>query len=81
MNKPEPTKHEQLLSLLLPLIEFMDKNEFSYFLVAGKDGTCSRYMRGNFQDAISMLTGMAENNPEVKYMLKEAVNELNQSDV
>lgn len=54
----------------------MDKNEFSYFLVAGKDGVCSRYMRGNFQDVISMLTGMAEKTPEVKYMLKEAVNEL-----
>lgn len=78
MNKPEPTKHEQLLSLLLPLIEFMDTNEFNYFLVAGKDGVCSRYMRGKFQDVILMLTGMAEKTPEVKYILKEVVNELNQ---
>lgn len=70
------TKQKELLELLKPLIEFMDKNEFNYFLTAGKDGVCSRYMRGNFNDTISMLTGMAENNDVVKDILEATVTEI-----
>ena len=69
-------KHKELLALLIPLIDFMDKNEYNYFLVAGKDGTCSRYMRGNNLDLAAMLTGMAENNDAVKSLLKDSTNEL-----
>jgi hypothetical protein len=69
-------RHKELLGVLMPLIDFMDKNGYSYFLVAGKDGVCSRYMRGNFNDVTGMLTGMAENNKEVKVILEHSLNEI-----
>lgn len=52
------TKHEELLTLLNPLIDFMIENNFNYFLVAGKDGTCTRHLRGNFNDVTSIITGL-----------------------
>ena len=70
------TKHEELLELLNPLIDFMDKNEFTYLVTAGKNCTCSRYMRGNNDDMVSMLTGMAKNNPCVKEVIKEIYEDL-----
>ena len=69
------TKHSQLLSLLNPLIDFMIENKFSYFVVAGKDGTCSRHLNGDFDDLSSMLSGMMENNPQVKRLLKDSLAE------
>lgn len=73
--------HKQLLAHLEPLIDFMDKNGHSYFLVAGKYGVCARYLLGNNTDLIGMLTGMAENNECVKKILIEAVNELNKKSI
>ena len=37
------SKHAELLSLLHPLLDFMISNNYSYFIVAGKDGTCTRH--------------------------------------
>lgn len=71
------TKHEELLSLLNPLVDFMIKNKYNYFLVAGKDGICTRHLRGEFDDLASMITGMMANNNQVKGILEYSVNELN----
>lgn len=49
---------------------------FIYYGPAGKEGICSRYMRGNFDDLTSILTGMAEKNPQVKVILEQALNDL-----
>lgn len=64
------TKHAELLALLNPLVDFMIDNKFNYFLVAGKDGTCTRHMRGKFLDVSGMISGMMENNDEVKAIVK-----------
>lgn len=69
------TKHQELLTLLNPLVDFMIANDFSYFLVAGKDGTCTRHMRGTFDDVTGMLTGFMKNNEAVKVMMKESVRD------
>ena len=69
------TKHEELLKLLNPLIDFMTENKFNYFLVAGKDDTCTRHMRGDFYEVTGMLTGMIENNKQVGAVLEYSVNE------
>lgn len=55
-------KHKELLSLLNPLVDFMIENEYSYFIVAGKDGTCTRHLRGDYIDVHGMISGMMENN-------------------
>ena len=64
------TKHAELLALLNPLVDFMTANNFNYFLVAGKDGTCTRHMRGNFLDVTGMISGMMETNDEVKAIIE-----------
>lgn len=52
------TKHKELMVLINPLIDFMTANNYSFFLVAGKDGTCTRHLRGNYDDVHGMITGM-----------------------
>lgn len=70
------TKHKELLSLLNPLIDFMIANEYSYFLVAGKDGTCTRHLRGEFDDVAGMITGLMETNKQVRAIIESSVNDL-----
>jgi len=69
------TKHSELLTLLDPLVDFMVENNYSYFLVAGKYGTCTRHMRGKKHDVSEMISGMAENNSDVKEILEYCFNE------
>lgn len=78
LEKLNETKHKDLLALLNPLIDFMTENNFNYFLVAGKDGTCTRHLRGKFDDVTAMITGMMETNKQVRGMLEYSVNELNE---
>jgi hypothetical protein len=69
------SKHEELTALVNPLIEFMVANGYTYFLVAGKDGTCTRHMRGDYFDLHGMLKGMIEKQPQVGVILREIVEE------
>jgi hypothetical protein len=55
----------------------MNENEYSYFIVAGKDGLCSRYMNGNYFDVIGMIRGMAETKKQVGAIVIEVAEELN----
>jgi hypothetical protein len=64
------TQHNELLTLLNPLVDFMTENGFSYFLVAGKDGTCTRHMRGQLIDVAGMIRGMMENNTCVREIIE-----------
>lgn len=68
-------KHKELLSLLNPLVDFMIENEYSYFIVAGKDGTCTRHLRGNYDDVHGMITGMMQTQNQVGAMLTDIVND------
>lgn len=79
LEKITETKHKELLALLNPLIDFMIENNFNYFLVAGKDGTCTRHLRGEFDDVTVMLTGMMETNKQVRGMLEYSVNQINET--
>jgi hypothetical protein len=47
-----------------------------HFVLAGKDGTCSRFLLGNFDDLASMLEDMANNNPDVKKLIKTVADNL-----
>ena len=66
----QQTQHDELLVLLTPLVEFMSKNNYNYFLLVGKDGIGSRHLRGTFDDITGMITGFASNNKEVEGMIK-----------
>ncbi len=63
------------MSLLNPLVDFMIENEYSYFIVAGKDGTCTRHLRGNYDDVHGMITGMMQTQKQVGAMLTDIVND------
>lgn len=65
----QETKHQELLELLTPLIKFMDENEYHYFLVAGKDGTCSRYMKGSFDTISDILLDLMAKNKQFKNII------------
>ena len=69
------SKHDELLSLLNPLMDFMIANNYTYFLVAGKDGTCTRHARGDYYDLHGMMHGMMKTQPQVKAVLKEIVED------
>lgn len=74
MTPVADSKHNELRTLLNPLIDFMIANDYHYFLVAGKDNVCSRHMRGHIDDLSAMLEGMAEDYKDVKGLL-QYVNE------
>ena len=74
MTPVADSKHNELRTLLTPLIDFMIANDYHYFLVVGKDGVCSRHMSGHIDDLSGMLEGMAEHNEDVKGLL-QYVNE------
>ena len=65
------TNHDELLSLINPLVDFMDQHGYTFLLVAGKDGTCSRYMRGNYDDLHGIIKGMTETQPQLLKIVKE----------
>lgn len=69
------TKHKELMQLINPLVDFMSVNEFSFFLVAGKDGTCTRHLRGNYDDVHGMITGMMKTQKQVGVMLTDIVDD------
>ena len=69
------TKHKELMVLINPLIDFMTANDYSFFLVAGKDGTCTRHLRGNYDDVHGMITGMMHTQKQVGAMLTDIVND------
>lgn len=72
-NKTSEKQHHELISLINPLVDFMNRNGFTYFIVAGKDGTCSRYMGGEYSEAAGMLTSFMESNETARKLLKESV--------
>lgn len=69
------TKHKELMKLINPLVDFMSANEYSFFLVAGKDGTCTRHLRGNYDDVHGMIMGMMQTQKQVGAMLTDIVND------
>lgn len=70
------TNHHQLLEKLNPVIDYMTENKIHHFVLAGRDGTCSRYLLGNFDDLSSMLEDMANKNPDVKKLIKTVADKL-----
>lgn len=62
--------------LLKAFIEYCNENSLHYMVIVGKEGVCSRYMRGRQDDMTSMVSGMVENNPKFGQMLKNAFDNL-----
>lgn len=77
IQETKTTKHKELLSLLNPLVDFMIENGFTYFLVAGKDGMCTRHLRGDYDDVEGMIKGFMENNKQIAVLLQETVESFN----
>lgn len=69
------TKYKELMAFINPLIDFMTANDYSFFLVAGKNGTCTRQLGGNYDDVHGMITGMMQSQKQVGAMLSDIVND------
>lgn len=63
--------HKELMKFIKPLVDFMNENKYSFFFVAGKDGICTRHMLGNADDITGMISGMMENNNDVKMIIED----------
>lgn len=68
--------HKDLLRFVNPLIDFMHEKGYSFFFVAGKDGTCTRHMQGKQQDIKAMIQDLAEKHEQVSEMLTDMAMEL-----
>lgn len=68
------TNHQELLTLLNPLLDFMDKKGYSFFIAAGKDGVCTRHLKGQYEDIEGMIIGMMKKNKQIDSMITEIVN-------
>ena len=71
--------HDDFLKLLVPLVEYMNANGFSYFLVAGKEEVCSRYIGGKAEDITGMLEALFIKHNIVKKVVEAIINQLNKS--
>lgn len=76
LNDITETKHKELMQLINPLIDFMKENDYTFFLVAGKDGICTRHLMGNYDDLHGIITGLCITQPQVKSILTEIVEDL-----
>lgn len=78
--KKEDTHEELINKILNPLIDFMDKEGYSYMILAGKDGVCSRYTNGKNGDLSGMLTGLMQKYPGYKKILINSLIELEEAE-
>ena len=58
-------EHEGIASLLDVISEGLNQKGYTYFIVAGKDGTMSRFIRGNKADLTEMFRTTLEKHPEI----------------
>jgi hypothetical protein len=68
-------QHLELLEFLKPLVEFMQTNNYHFFLVAGKNNVCSRCFRGEIEDTAGMITGMMNNNEIIHSIIKQSLED------
>lgn len=73
IKKTKETKHSELLVLLNPLLDFLTENNYNLFLVAGKDGTCTRHAFGDNGDVAGMIKGMMETNEDIEKLINQVV--------
>lgn len=71
------TTHDEFLKLLIPVIEFMHTNGFSYFMVAGKEEVCSQYVGGKAEDISGILESLFINHTNIKDAVEEIINQIN----
>lgn len=79
LEKMSETKHDELLALINPLVDFMAENEYSFFLVAGKDGVCTRHLMGNYEDVYGMIIGMMQSNKQVCGIISDVSNDFEEN--
>ncbi|WP_443937070.1 hypothetical protein [Pedobacter sp. MW01-1-1] len=63
-------QRKELEQKLNELASFLNKNGFSYFIVAGKENECSRYAGGDVAEIDGMLRQFAADNSQVKELFK-----------
>ena len=76
-QKRNSMTHTELIEKVRPIIAEMDKEEYNYLIIAGKDGIGMRYMNGQSDDVHGMLLNMAQKNEQLKFILEDIVNRLN----
>jgi hypothetical protein len=63
------TVHRELINRIDNLLSFCKENNYSFLVLIGKDGQCSRYMEGTFEDIEGMVGAFAKDNKEFEGIL------------
>ena len=66
--------HDDMLGLLVPLIDFLNVNQFSYLINVAREGTGSNYMNGAQPDLVALIGDLSSRNPQVYKLLDAALN-------
>jgi hypothetical protein len=68
--------HNQMVNQVSKTINYLNKNEFNYFIVSGKNGLCARYYRSNHRDMIDMFKKLMLDHPDAATAIKQAIQEI-----
>lgn len=71
------TVHKELISKIDDLLAFCRLNGYSHLVLIGKDGQCSRYMEGTFDDLSGMITSFGVSNNDFKGIIENSYKDIN----
>lgn len=71
------TVHKELISKIDDLLDFCRLNGYSHLVLIGKDGQCSRYMEGTFDDILGMVTSLGQSNKSFKGIIEHSNDIIN----
>lgn len=64
-------EHKEFVRLLNVAIDYAHKHGYNYMFLAGKDGTCARYLNGRIYDVAEMMRGIIDKNDDFKKMIRD----------
>lgn len=74
-------KHKEMLKLLTPLVEFLQKEGFSYFIsvakedATGEGGTGTNYAGGSIKELAALQADLIRRNPEIEKLFSRALSD------
>ena len=72
---------DEMIRLVADAAEHARNNGFTFLMVAGRDGVCSRYMGGLPGELRNILLGLAEDTPAFKKVVANILMDLTEKDL
>jgi len=75
LDKKDQELHDEMLARLTSLVEYLQANDFGYWLTVGRLGTAANYCGGNKAEVVGAVTNLTERNPQIAGTLRQALDE------